>query len=182
MYYTKFAALAGLLLASTSTAYAATDTASAGGSASITLFRPLTITTVRKNIGFGTIVEPSTGTSTVSLNASDTPTRTVTGSDGVALGSSSYQTASFTVNGEGGQAATLTIPTTVTLNNGANTLTLNTNNNAGVTSSGNITLSGALGAAGTKNVFIGGSIDVAAGAATGTYATTADFTITTTYN
>jgi phage tail sheath gpL-like len=86
------------------------------------------------------------------------------------------------VNGEGGQAATLTIPTTVTLNNGANTLTLNTNNNAGVTSSGNITLSGALGAAGTKNVFIGGSIDVAAGAATGTYATTADFTITTTYN
>ena len=154
----------------------AQSTASTTGTGSITVIRPLTITK-NADLRFGTIVRPSTGSGTVVVSAAGA--RSVTGGVvGLASGDTP-QASQFTVDGEGGQSISVTVPATFTMANGTDSLTVTTNNSlAG--SAGAQTLSNSLGSAGSLVFRVGGTVPVASTAATGTY--TGTFTVSAAYN
>lgn len=151
---------------------------SATGAGSITLIRPLTVTK-NTDMAFGTIVRPATsaGNGTVAVTAAATTARSVTG-DVVALASTSASAAKFTLDGEGGQSVSVTVPATFTMTSGANSLTVTTSNDLGSPSS--VTLDSSLGSAGTKVFYVGGSVPIANDTATGAYS--GSFTVTASYN
>jgi hypothetical protein len=144
------------------------------GTAQATVFRSIAIAKIA-DLAFGSIVLPSTGAGTVSLNEA-TGTVTVTGTGTAALTSPAPTAAAFSVTGEGGQSVSLTIPGTIALTRAANSLTVTTTPNI----SGAQVLSGALGLAGSLAVRVGGSFPVDSTIATGTYS--GAFTVTVQYN
>ena len=137
----------------------------------VNAFRALAITKV-SDLNFGTIQLPSSGTSTVTLNPA-TGRRTITG-NGVGFPTPAPTTAVFAVSGEGGQAFSLSIPTTTNVV-GPSTLAVALTNNA----TGSPTLSGALGAGGTYPFAVGGSLSLApttpAGAYSGVFVISLDY-------
>jgi hypothetical protein len=151
---------------------------SASGAGSITVIRPLTVTK-NTDMTFGTVVRPASGTGSIAVSAAASATRTA--ADGaVALASTSHSAAKFTIDGEGGQMLTVTIPATFTMNNNttSGSLTVTTSHDLGTLTS--VQLSNALGAAGTKEFYVGGSIPIAADTASGAYSGT--FTVSASYN
>lgn len=149
---------------------------SADGSGSITVIRPLTVTNDTP-MAFGTVVRPATsaGNGTVAVAAAATPARSVTG-DVVALASTSASAAKFTLDGEGGQTVSVTVPASFDMASGSDTLTVATSKDIGAT----VTLSGALGSDGTKVFYVGGSVPITNATASGAYAGT--FTVSASYN
>lgn len=154
----------------------AQSTASTTGTGSITIIRPLTITK-NADLKFGAVVRPSTGSGTVVVSAAGA--RSVTGSVVALASGDTPQAAQFTVDGEGGQSISVTIPATFSLANGADTLTVTTSNNL-TGSAAAQTLSNALGAAGSLAFKVGGTVPVASTSATGLY--TGSFTVSAAYN
>ena len=147
--------------------------ASATANGSTTIIRPVTITNT-SGLSFGRIVKPSTGTGTVTIaNSADTVSA---GAGAVALAGITTSRAKFTIDGEGGQALTVTVPGTFALGNGTDTITVTLNPNA----AGTQTLSNALGAAGTLALNVGGSFNVPNAVSTGAY--TGSFDVTVQYN
>ena len=148
-----------LLCALATPAAAQSNQASTTGST--TIVRPVTIT---KNfdLAFGRIARPSTGTATVTLTtSSDTPTT----DNGVILGGTTHH-ANYTINGEGGQVVSITVPANFTMNGpSSSTLLVTLTKDVAETE----TLSNALGAAGSKDVNIGGSFPLSATTPTGAY-------------
>jgi hypothetical protein len=124
------------------------------------------------DLAFGRIVRPSSGSSTVAINA-DTGVRSVDG-NGVLL-SGSYSRAAYSVEGEGGQTVSLSLsaleltgpaesdPIAVTLVKSADTQVL----------------SGSAGGDGAATFHVGGSFAVSNTTATGAYSGT--FTATVAY-
>lgn len=154
----------------------AQSSGSATGQGSITVLRPLTVTK-DADLRFGSVVRPATGSGTVVI--SNAGARSVTG-DVVALASGvSPQAAQFTVNGEGGQSVSVTIPATFTMANGTDNLTVTTSNNL-TGSAAAQTLSNAAGAAGSLTFKIGGAVTVTSTTPTGSYA--GSFTVSAAYN
>lgn len=171
-----FAAAAALAVVAIAAPAMAQSAASTTGTGSITVIRPLTLTK-NADLKFGIIVRPSTGSGTVAVSAAGA--RTVAGGVvGLASGDTP-QAAQFTVDGEGGQSISVTIPATFTMANGTDTLTVATTNNL-TGSAGAQTLSNALGSAGSMSFRVGGAVPVASTAATGTY--TGSFTVSAAYN
>lgn len=154
----------------------AQSTASTTGTGSITVIRPLTITK-NADLKFGTIVRPSTGSGTVVVSAAGA--RTVTGGVVGLVSGDAPQASQFTIDGEGGQSISVTVPATFTMANGTDTLTVTTNNNL-LGSAGAQTLSNALGSAGLLVFKVGGTVPIASTAVTGTY--TGTFTVSAAYN
>jgi Domain of unknown function (DUF4402) len=148
---------------------------SGSGTATASVFRAITITKTA-DIAFGKIVRPSSGTGSVSLTAAGV--RSVTGTGSFAFASPSPTSAAFSVNGEGGQAITVTIPTSFTMTSGVNSLTVTTVSTGG----GVQTLSSSLGNAGTPPtaITVGGSFPISSTTPTGTYSGT--FSVTVQYN
>ena len=143
-----------------------------------TIIRPILVT-ANQDMRFGTIVRPSSGSGSATL--SNAGALTVTGTGAIALPSSVTQAAMFTVSGEGGQAFTLTIDSSVTLTNAAasgGTLTVSTTNDAGCTAS--CTLSGVLGAtaSGTLLFHVGGSLAILSTTNSGAYSGTINVLVT----
>lgn len=170
---TAFAVLSSAVLAAPAMAQ---STASTTGTGSITVIRPLTITK-NADLKFGTVVRPSTGAGSVVVSAAGA--RTVAGGVVALASGDTPQAAQFTVDGEGGQSISVTIPATFTMANGVDSLTVTTTNNlAG--SAGAQTLSNAMGSAGTLSFRVGGSVPVAATTNTGAY--TGTFTVSAAYN
>lgn len=154
----------------------AQSSASTTGSGSITVIRPLTITK-NADLKFGTVVRPSTGSGTAVVSAAGV--RSVTGGVvGLASGDTP-QASQFTVDGEGGQSISVTIPATFSMANGSDTLTVTTSNNL-TGAAGSQTLSNALGAAGSLVFKVGGSVPISATTTTGAY--TGTFTVSAAYN
>ncbi|WP_409020869.1 DUF4402 domain-containing protein [Brevundimonas vesicularis] len=154
----------------------AQSSSSASGQGSITVIRPLTVSK-SADMKFGTVVRPSTGSGSVII--SNAGARTVSGG-AVALNSGDTpQAAQFNIEGEGGQSVSVTIPATFSMINGAESLTVTTNNSLGANASAQ-TLSNALGSAGTLNVRVGGTVALPSTAATGVY--TGTFTVSAAYN
>lgn len=163
---------AGLLAGGSAFAQTAANTSSATASGSVTIVRPLTITK-NSDLAFGRIVRPRTGgTGTVTL--ANTGNSVVAASGAVALASTTSR-AQFTVDGEGGQSVTTSIPATVTLTSGTNTIPVTLLPDFGST----VTLSGALAAAGSATLNVGGSFSLPDTQASGAY--TGNFTVTVTY-
>lgn len=162
------AALASCLLGATS-AYAQAS-ASTSASGSVTLLRPITITKTA-DLEFGRVVKPSSGTGTVSMtNASDA---TTAGSGAVAISGITTSRAKFTIDGEGGQGVSVTVPATFPITNGTDSITVTTTQNLGTST----TLSNALGAAGSASLNVGGSFSVPSANTTGLYTGTLNVSV-----
>lgn len=163
----------GMMQAEADTVASASTTANA----SATIIQPITIAS-SSNLAFGTIVRPSSGSSTITV--SNAGTRTVGTGGAVGLNSGTTpSSATFTVTGEGGQSISVTVPATITLSSGANQLTVTTTNNM-TGSASSQTLSNSLGTAGTLDVKIGGSITVSSTTPSAAYSGT--FTVSASYN
>jgi len=147
---------------------------SATGLVTADVFRTLTITSGTP-LSFGRISRPRSGSGAVSLVAGSASV--VATGIGVAATSSPVPTsATLTASGEGGQALTITVPSSFTMTNGANSLVVTTN----ATNVGAQTLSGSIGAAGTRLVTVGGAFPLTSTTALGGY--TGQFTVTFQYN
>jgi hypothetical protein len=156
------AALLSFLAAGTA---AAQTSASGDAAASIQVIAPLTVSK-DADLSFGTVTK---GAGMVVVAAA-TGARSVTGNVGLAGGTAAA--AAFTFSGEPSRAITVTVPATVTLTSGANTLSVATTN----TGAGSQTLSGA----GSHGVKVGGSITLASDTASGNYSGT--LTVSASYN
>lgn len=164
----------GALIALLSSVAVPALAASANGTGSVTILRPITVTN-NANLAFGTIVKPASGSGTVTVTTGGV--RSVGGSNPpTALASTTATAADFTVSGEGGQLISVSVPATFDLT-GPSSATLTVTTSA--THIGSQTLSNALGGAGTLDVAVGGTITVAdtttTGAYTGTFSVSADY-------
>ena len=172
----KSLSAAAALLTVAVAAPAMAQSASTTGSGSITVIRPLTITK-NADLHFGTVVRPSTGAGTVTVSAAGA--RSVAGGVVGLSSGDTPQAAQFTVDGEGGQSISVTVPGTFSIANGSDTLTVTTSNNL-TGSAAAQTLSNALGAAGSLSFKVGGSVPVNSTSPTGVY--TGTFTVSAAYN
>src|SRR5215469_9936535 len=134
-----------ILIGGVAHATAGANTSSATATVSTTILAPISVTK-NTDLAFGTVVKPNTGTSTFTVTNAGALTVTG-GGDGAAVASNVHSAASFTVNGEGGQAFTLAVPASVVLAGPSSaSLTVTTTNDAGCTSA--CALSSTLGNAG----------------------------------
>lgn len=166
------AIVAGLLAGGTAFAQSAANTDNTSATGSVTILQPLTITK-NADLAFGRIVRPRTGSGTVTL--ANTGNAVVAGTGAVALSGITTSRAQFTVDGEGGQVVTTSIPSSVSLVNGTNTIPVTLSPDFGST----VTLSGALAAAGSKVLNVGGSFSLPSTQASGAYS--GSFTVTVAY-
>jgi hypothetical protein len=150
-----------------------TNPITSGGSISATVSRRLSMAQILPALNFGTVVKPKTGTGGVAF-AATTGAYVATG--GVRLNSPTPTRGQFTVTGEGGQVVSITVPTTFTLANGANTITVTTSNSG----AGSQILSNSLGSAGTYSFYVGGTFSYSSSTVTGAY--TGSYTVGVAYN
>ncbi len=162
-----FAALAPISASAQSTASSSTQ-----GSARIV--QPIAITK-NSDLAFGTIVRPTSGSNTVTVDQTS-GTRALTGGGDAVLVTSTTSRATYTVDGEGGQTFSISVPATFTLN-GSTSGTITVNLTPTATSG---TLSGAVGASGTATFGVGGNFALSSTQATGNY--TGSFNATVAYN
>lgn len=164
----KLSAFAALLLACATNASAQGVSATANAEASIV--SPITITK-NTDLRFGNIAAgASAGTVVLSPAGARTPS-------GVTLPTTTgtVTAATFTVNGTPGYTYSITLPSSpLTLNNGANTMTVNAFTST-PTPTG--TLVG-----GTDALNVGATLNVGAAQAPGTYTSASPFTVTVNYN
>jgi hypothetical protein len=150
-------------------------TASATANATVTVIQPISVAK-NKDLAFGTLVKPGSGSGTATI--SNAGVRSV--ASGVqALSSTTPSQAQFTITGEGGQSISVTVPSSVTLASGANSLNVSLTNDMTGSASSQV-LSGAIGASGTLTVNVGGSVTLPSTQATGVYSATV--TLTASYN
>src|SRR5438552_611460 len=103
------------------------------GSLTVKFVRPIAVARTGA-LSFGKIVLPSAGSSTFALTTGLARSVTGAGSNAFWITSPASTVPTFTVSGEGGQAFTLVIDTTVVMTNTAaagGTFTVNTSNDAG---------------------------------------------------
>jgi hypothetical protein len=139
--------------------------------ATATLVTPISIT---KNVdmNFGNLAVSSTDPGTVVLLPNNT--RNKTGGVSLPATTGTVSAASFTVSGENGYSYTITLPSSLTISSGGNSMTVNTFTS---TPSNTGTLTG-----GTSTLNVGATLNVAAGQASGTYTSGGGFTVTVNYN
>ena len=153
----------------------------ATGTATANVIRPITITPTL-DLAFGNVV-PGAAIGTLAVD----PAGAQLAAGGVTQPGSQKGTvtsAQFTVAGEGSFTYTLTIPTVaVTISDGGvpgNTMTVGTFTSDVATTAGAGVLSGLAGTAGTQTVSVGGTLNVGANQAAGSY--TGSFSVTVAYN
>ena len=144
---------------------------SATANASATIITPIAISkTVDMN--FGNI---AVGTTAGTVVLSTAGVRTKTGGVTLPATTGTVSAASFNVTGSGTSSFTITLPTSITLSDGAtHTMTVGT-----LTSnpSGTGTLS-----SGAATIAVGGTLNVGASQVAGTYTNTSNLTVTVNYN
>jgi hypothetical protein len=157
-----------------STAYAQ-NSASATASGSATIIQAITISKTA-DLGFGTIVKPTSGGANTITVSSTGNSRSITGAgNGVAANAAGVTSAAFTVTGEGGSAFSISVPSSFNMTSGTNTLVVTTSQSATTA-----TLSGSIGATGSQTFGVGGSFPVATNTTSGSY--TGNFVVTVSYN
>lgn len=125
------------------------------------VIRPISITKT-KDLQFGSVTRPSSGSGSITLTPDGITS--VTGTNVRYFSSPAATAAQFTVAGEGGQAVTVSVPTTMTLSGSGGSVTATLTNIGG----GPQVLSGSTGSAGTVNVSVGGSVPLSGSSALGT--------------
>ena len=159
----KVAIASVMILAGAGAAFAQTTANTTG---STTILRPLTITK-DADLAFGRVVRPTSGTSTVAI--ADTADTVSVGGTGLSAGGTTSR-AAYTIDGEGAQVVSLTIPAdfTMTHTNTVDELEVTLDPSA----TGTTTLDGTIGGDGTAGLFIGGSFDVTTTTVSGAYSGT----------
>lgn len=171
-HFRKLLSGATLLLWAVCTPAQAQSSASADATVSATVIRAITVTK-NADLSFGTVVRGA-GTLVVSTAGA----RSVTQSVGF-LASSTASAGQFTIGGEGGQAITVTVPATITLSKGADTLSVATSNDLSGAANAQA-ISGAIGSAGTLVVKVGGTLTLTDNTPVGAYSGT--LTVSAAYN
>jgi Domain of unknown function (DUF4402) len=166
-------AIAGSIIAASLPGVAnAQSTASANATGSTTIVRPITLTKTA-DLAFGRIVKPTSGSGTVTM--ADSADTVAAASGAIALTGITTSRAKFTIDGEGGQAVSVSVPATLTMTKGADTITVTLDPDLG----SSVTLSNALAAAGSASLNVGGNFTLPSAQATGLY--TGSFTVTVAY-
>lgn len=137
------------------------------------VIRPISIAKTQ-DLQFGSVTRPSSGSGSITLTPGGVAS--VTGTNVRRFPSPAATAAQFTVRGEGGQAVTVSVPTTMTLTGSSGSVTATLSNIGG----GAQVLSGATGSAGTVQVNVGGSVPLTGSTAIGTF--TGTLTVTVQYN
>lgn len=147
------------------------------GTATATVWRATSIAkVVGKDLIFGTVARPLTGTGSVTIAPTAAGARSVAGGVlkmGTDVGTGSAQ---FTVTGETGTSVSVTVPATVTLTGPGPNLTITTSNTGG----GVQPIAGTVGGGGTIPVYVGGTLPIAYNTPVGTYQGTV--TVSVAYN
>jgi hypothetical protein len=153
----------------------AQSSATASTTASATIVQPITLTK-NSDLAFGTVVKPTSGTNTITINETS-GSRSMTGAGDAALATSTTSRAAYSVGGEGGQTFSITVPATATItrSGGSETLTVNL-----VKTAATGTISGSIGSAGTASFGVGGNFDVSSTTVSGAYS--GSFNTTVAYN
>lgn len=169
-------ALAGIAAAAalSSTGALAQSSANVATTGSARIVQPIAITK-NSDLAFGTVVRPTSGSNTVTVDQTN-GTRAISGGGDGVLVTSTVTRATYTVDGEGGQTFSISVPATFSMT-GSTSGTITVNLTPTATSG---TLSGAVGAAGTATFGVGGDFSLASTQATGQY--TGSFTATVAYN
>lgn len=169
MKKTITAALAVLLFGGTVGVCAAT-TGSSTGEAQAVIIAPLTLThNSGAKLNFGNVVNISAGTVTVSAKDGSVTT------SGVAWQGGTTSADQFTLTGANGIPFTVSVPSSITVNNGSDNMTIGS-----VTSfCGTGATSSCVSSTGGTAVSIGGTLSVSAAQAAGTY--TGTYTLSVTY-
>ena len=134
---------------------------SANGTGNTAIVAPLSIT-AGDTLEFGSVARPATGSGSVTINAVS-GAQTLSGGVISVSGGTTPRRGTFNVTGEGTRTFTTTVPGTLTLNSGGNSITVN------LTSDAPTALT-----AGAATIGIGGNFTLpstqASGSYTGTYA------------
>jgi hypothetical protein len=125
-------------------------------------------------MNFGNVAVQSTTLGTVVLPPSATPTRTVTGGVTLPATAGTVTAAAFTVTGEDAYTYSISLPGSVTITSGSNSMTVNA-----FTSSPSPT---GLLTGGEQTLYVGATLNVAAAQASGTYVSSTPFNVTVNYN
>jgi len=158
--------IAGALLLAAPAAFAQ---ANATATATAKINKAISLTKVT-DMNFGDVYASDLATGTVALSTAGTATPT-----GVILGSSTPAAATFTVSGANNKTYAITLPSSITLSDGAShSMTVN-----GFVSNPGTT--GTLSATGSQTLAVGATLNVGQSQVEGTY-TSAAFTVTVAYN
>ncbi len=140
------------------------------GNITAKVIRPIDIAKTA-DLQFGKVTRPTSGTG--SLTVSPAGGASVTGTGVIQFPSPAPVAAAFTVTGEGGQAVTVSLPSSVTMTGTAGSIVAATS----ATGSGSQVLSGSTGSAGTLEVKVGGTIPLSGSTAIGTFSGTLVVTV-----
>ena len=167
--------LIALAIAAAASQASAQNSATQSTTGTGTILQPITLTK-DSDLAFGSIVRPSSGSNTVTINQT-TGTRTLSGGGNGALVTSTTSRATFTVDGEGASTFSITVPANFNMTrvSGSETLavTLTATGASG-------TLSGSAGSAGSATFGVGGAFPLDNTTVTGAY--TGTFNTTVAYN
>ncbi len=171
----RLALVAGLSMVCASGAFAQSSSTVATA-ASATIVRPIVLTKVT-DLVFGNLVADATAVGTAILDNADGLTvggaATIPGTQGGV-----HTSASFTLTGEGAFTYSLTLPASVTITDGTNTMLVDGFTNSLTSSAG--TLSGSNGASGSGAFKVGATLHVGIAQVPNAY--TANFNVTVQYN
>ncbi len=180
--YSRRLLVAAGLVAGATGAFAQSS-ATATGTATANVIRPITLAASR-DLAFGNVV-PGAALGTLVIAGTSAGAQSVTG--GVTQPGSQKGTVSsaqFDVAGEGAYTYTITIPTAaVTIGDGGSTpdtMTVDTWTSSIAVTAGAGLLNGTAGTAGSQTFFVGGTLNVGANQAPGAY--TGTFSVTVAYN
>lgn len=149
----------------------AQETATA--TATATIVTPIAITKTT-DMNFGNVAVQSSTAGTVELPPALTPTRVATGGVTLPANGGTITAAAFTVTGEDAYTYSISLPTSVTIISGVNSMTVNA-----FTSSPSPT---GLLTGGEQTLYVGATLNVAAAQASGTYVSSTPFNVTVNYN
>lgn len=149
----------------------AQETATA--TATATIVTPIAISKT-SDMNFGNVAVQSTTAGTVVLPPSATPTRTTTGGVTLPATAGTVTAAAFTVTGEDGYTYSITLPSSVTITDNTNSMTVNAFTSS---PSATGTLTG-----GSQTLYVGATLNVAAAQPAGEYVSSTPFNVTVNYN
>jgi hypothetical protein len=167
----KLSALVALVALFVAASFTANAQVTASASTAANIVGPIAISkTVDMNFGNLAVSPTVAGTVVLAPNSS----RTQTGGVVLPVITGTVTAATFAVSGEAGTTYSITLPGSITLTSGANTMTVN-NFTSTPTPTGSL-------ATGTENVNVGATLNVAAAQASGLYTNASDLVVTVNYN
>lgn len=167
----KLSVLFSLVAILTIASFTANAQVTASASSAANIIGPISISK-SVDLNFGNVAVNSTLGGTVVLAPAGT--RTQTGGVTLPVITGTVSAAKFTVSGQTGTTYSISLPASIVLSDGSHNMTVD-NFTSTPTTTGSL-------ASGTEDIFVGGTLHVAAAQASGLYTNTADLVVTVNYN